>query len=846
SGACLVLAPAHRLLPGDALAELVAQQRVTHLTLPPTALGVLPDDALPPGTTLVVAGEACPPALVAKWSPQRRMINAYGPTETTVCATMSAPLAGEVAPPIGRPITNARVHVLDAGLRPVPPGTVGELYVSGAGLARGYAGRSGLTAERFVADPFGAPGERMYRTGDLAKWTAAGELEYVGRADHQVKVRGFRIELGEVEAVLDQHPDVTSSTALVREDVPGDKRLVAYVVPGGARPEPAELRSFTAARLPDYMVPSAFVLLDELPLLPNGKVARKELPAPDFVASSGAAPRTRHEEVLCGLFAEILRVPSVGIDDGFFELGGDSILSLQLVARSRREGLDISPQDVFRCRTVRKLAEVAGPDQQAAEEAGAGTGEFPATPIMHWLREHTEDFAGFNQSMLIRVPADLGADRLAEAVQALLDTHDALRLRLNPGWRPEILPVGAVRAADLVERVDVEGLAATARAEVARQRGTSARDRLSPADAVVAQFVWFDAGAREPGRLLVVVHHLAVDGVSWRVLLPDLAAAWHGGGDALEPVRTSVRTWAHRLTEEAASPERERELELWKDVLGAPGTAPRPGTESDELELAVSTADTEALLTAVPAGFHAGIDDVLLIALAIAVLHVRRARGAADTGVVVDVESHGREPVVDGDLSRTVGWFTNLYPVRLDPGPVRTDELLTGSAALGQVVKQLKEQLREVPDHGIGYGLLRHLNPRTAEELAGRPVPEIGFNYLGRFQGGSDQHDFAVADDLPTPAGRDPRMPLPHAVEVNAVTEDTPDGPRLTATWTWATSLVDRSHVAELAESWAAALRALVEHVADPGAGGHTPSDLSLATLSQDEIDELEAELGLE
>ncbi|KAA5835174.1 amino acid adenylation domain-containing protein [Saccharopolyspora hirsuta] len=846
SGACLVLAPAHRLLPGDALAELVAQQRVTHLTLPPTALGVLPDDALPPGTTLVVAGEACPPALVAKWSPQRRMINAYGPTETTVCATMSAPLAGEIAPPIGRPITNARVHVLDAGLRPVPPGTVGELYVSGAGLARGYAGRAGLTAERFVANPFGAPGERMYRTGDLAKWTAAGELEYVGRADHQVKVRGFRIELGEVEAVLDQHPDVASSTALVREDTPGDKRLVAYVVPGGARPEPAELRSFTATRLPDYMVPSAFVLLDELPLLPNGKVARKELPAPDFVASSGAAPRTRREEVLCGLFAEILRVPSVGIDDGFFELGGDSILSLQLVSRSRREGLAISPQDVFRLRTVRKLAEVAGPDQHAEEEAGAGIGEFPATPIMHWLREHTEDFAGFNQSMLIRVPADLGADRLAAAVQALLDTHDALRLRLNPGWRPEVLPVGAVRAADLIERVDVEGLDPTARAEVARQRGTAARDRLSPADAVVAQFVWFDAGAREPGRLLVVVHHLAVDGVSWRVLLPDLAAAWHGGGDALEPVRTSVRSWAQRLVAEATRPERVRELELWQNVLGAPGTRPQPGTEADELELALSTADTEALLTAVPAGFHAGIDDVLLIALAIAVLHVRRARGGADTGVVVDVESHGREPVVDGDLSRTVGWFTDLHPVRLDPGPVRTDELLTGSAALGQVVKQLKEQLREIPDHGIGYGLLRHLNPRTAAELAGRPVPEIGFNYLGRFQGGAEQHDFAIADDLPTPAGRDPRMPLPHAVEVNAVTEDTPDGPRLTATWTWATSLFDRSHVAELADCWAAALRALVEHVADPGAGGHTPSDLSLAGLGQDEIDELEAELGLE
>nr|WP_009948742.1 non-ribosomal peptide synthetase [Saccharopolyspora erythraea] len=846
SGACLVLAPAHELLPGEALAELVARQRITHLTLPPTALGVLPDDALPAGTTLVVAGEACPPALVAKWSRDRTMINAYGPTETTVCATMSAPLAGEVVPAIGGPITNARVYVLDAGLRPVPPGTTGELYVAGAGLARGYAGRAGLTAERFVADPFGAAGERMYRTGDLARWSADGVLHYAGRADHQVKVRGFRIELGEVEAALDRHPGVGQVTALVREDNPGDRRLVAYVVPEGARPEPSDLRALAASALPEYMVPSAFVLLDELPLLPNGKVDRRALPAPDFVATSGAAPRTRREEVLCGLFAEVLRVPSVGIDDGFFELGGDSILSLQLVSRARREGLVLSPQDVFAHRTVRKLAVAAGDGGEVEEEAGSGIGEFPATPIMHWLREHTEHFAGFNQSMVLRVPADLGADRLTTAVQALVDTHDALRLRLNPGWRPEVLPRGEVRAADLVRRVDVEGLDDTALAEVVAEHGDAARDRLAPENGAVARFVWFDAGPRAAGRLLVVVHHLAVDGVSWRVLLPDLAIAWHTAGEGLEPVRTSLRRWAQRLAEEAVRPERVRELELWKGVLGEPGARPRPGTEAGELEITIPVEDTRALLTTVPARFHAGVDDVLLVALAVAVLHVRGEDGDRRSDVVVDVESHGREPVVDGDLSRTVGWFTNLHPVRLDPGAVDTGELLAATAALGQVVKQLKEQLREIPDNGIGYGLLRHLNPGTGAELAAYQVPEIGFNYLGRFQGGGDQHDFATTDDLPVPSGRDPRMPLPHAVEVNAVTEDTAEGPRLSATWSWAASLVERGHVERLSRTWAEALRALVVHVEDPDAGGHTPSDLSLDTLSQDEIDELEAELGLE
>jgi non-ribosomal peptide synthase protein (TIGR01720 family) len=711
------------------------------------------------------------------------MINAYGPTETTVCATMSAPVQGEVVAPIGRPIVNAQVYVLDAALNPVAPGVVGELYVAGAGLARGYLHRSALTSERFVANPFGEPGSRMYRTGDLARWTADGQLDYIGRADHQVKVRGFRIELGEIENVLEHQDGVDQATVIVH-----DGRIVAYVV---GTPDEAALKEM----LPEYMVPAAYVRLDALPLLPNGKIDRKALPAPDYTAdSSGIAARTPREQVLAGLFAEVLGVPAVSVDDGFFHLGGDSILSIRLVARARAAGLVITARDVFQHQTVEALALIATEDEAAAADPDAGIGRFEPTPIMHWLRELGGPSNGFNQSMVVDIPAGLPQETLVTAVQALLDTHDALRLRLLPDGDIEVRPRGAIDAAGVLSEGDF----------------ASAAEGLDPTDVVFR-------AVRNGDRLLVVVHHLAIDGVSWRILLPDLHDAI--AGRPLAPATLSVREWSQRLHDEALG--RAEELPLWQDVLQAKDFLPELDPRRDvvstlrEVSMTLQPAETEPLLTTVPAAVHGSVDDVLLAGLALA---VQRWRGSSEP-VLIDVESHGRPD--DVDTSRTVGWFTSLAPVRLDPGH---DE--------SQAIKRVKEQRRALPDNGIGYGLLRYLNPDTAPVLAQLPSPRLGFNYLGRFAA-SD------GDDVAGPPGREADMPATHTVQLSAVTEDTAGGPRLTATWQWPAALLTEAEVTELATLWFEALRALAGR---DDTGGYTPSDLFLE-LDQDEIEALEAEL---
>ncbi|XVQ08590.1 amino acid adenylation domain-containing protein [Spirillospora sp. CA-255316] len=869
--------------PGEFL-ELLERERVTVLNQTPSAFyQLMAADRERPGADLsalryvVFGGEALELGRLEEWYSRHGddapvLVNMYGITETTVHVSyqrldraLAATASGSV---IGTGIPELRVYVLDDRLQPVPAGVAGELYVAGAGLARGYLNRPALSSERFVADPFGVPGARMYRTGDVARWRPDGRLEYLGRSDQQVQLRGFRIELGEIEAVLARHESVSDVAVVVR-----DERLIAYVV--GADDD---LRGYASERLPDYMVPAAVVELDALPLTANGKLDRNALPAPDFAAKvSLREPGSPFEEILARLFAEVLGLERVGVDDGFFDLGGDSIIAIQLVSRARQSGLVITPREVFQHQSVERLAAIArttGDDTGEtieAEPPGTAVGPVPVTPIVAWLRERVGGDAslisGFHQSMLLRTPAGLGGDdleRLTGALQILLDHHDALRLRLDVDgdrWQPVVRPHGTVTAADLVTRVDVGGLDEHKLSAVVAEHAAAARERLDPAGGTVAQLVWFDAGDAQ-GRLLVMLHHLVVDGVSWRILLPDLVVAWAGG--ELQPVPTSFRRWAQRLQAAASDPARAGdELETWLDIVDGPpqrvaarALDPRVdiAARAESLTLVLPAEVTGRLLTDVPAAFRARADDVLLTGLALAVAHWRRQHrgggrrtggaGGGGGGVLVEVEGHGRTDIVPGlDLSRTVGWFTSIHPVRLDPGTADWAEVRRGGPAAGAALKRVKEQLRAVPD-GVGYGLLRHLGGPAAAELADLPPAEIAFNYLGRVAPGEDGGDWTLAPEEP-PAGEDPRMPMAHALEINAVTRDHPDGrAELSATWTWPDGVLSRDEVRDLAEGWFTALRGLAEHAGSggdggEGGGGFTPSDL-LVDLGQAEIDKLQ------
>jgi amino acid adenylation domain-containing protein/non-ribosomal peptide synthase protein (TIGR01720 family) len=868
----------------DALFGVVRREAVTVLELVPTLLRAALDSweltgeapALPALRYLMVTGESVAPDLCTRWLaayPTVPMVNAYGPTEcsddvTHAVLTSTEWVAGGRVP-IGAAIRNTRLYVLGDDLRPVPAGVVGELYVGGAAVGRGYLGRPGLTGERFVADPFGATGERMYRSGDRVVLRPDGLLEFVERRDFQVKVRGYRIELGEIESVLRGLPGVGDAVVTVHTDPAGHKRLVGHVVdgtgPDGPALDGASVRRGVGEVLPEYMVPSVVMVLPALPLTAHGKVDRKALPAPDFgEVTHGRAPRTEKEEILCAILAEVLNLPSVGADDNFFAVGGDSISAIQVVSRARRAGLVITSADVFRQLSPAAIARVARlSDQGSPVDSADGVGEVEPTPIVQQLREDIGLLPGpvaeYSQYVVVTVPAGIRVDQLVTAAQAVLDRHDALRLRLTvpvPGlWGVQVPPAGSVSAADLVSTVDVSGLDWDT---AITEQVAAARARLAPEDGVVARFVLLDAGADRPSRLLFLVHHLAVDGVSWRILVPDLAQAWQAVADGRapepDPVGTSFRRWAGALAQQARTSARVAELPLWTGQLAAPdpllgARALDPATDTHatarRVRVVLPADQTSTLLTAVPAAFHAEINDVLLAGLTLAVADWRRRRGAAgDSAVLVELEGHGRESLGDDiDLSRTVGWFTTAYPVRLDPGAVDWSEALAGGRAAGAVVKRVKEQLRALPDHGLGYGLLRHLNPQTCAALARFAAPQLGFNYLGRFGMGGDGDWSLAGGDAVVGLGVHAETPLRHAVEVTSVTEDRAEGPVLVADWTFAGELLTDADVDDLAETWFRALRALVTHVGTPGAGGRTPSDFPLVALAQEEIEDLERDI---
>nr|WP_237330481.1 non-ribosomal peptide synthetase [Streptomyces sp. BA2] len=802
---------------------------------------------------VLTGGDVVPAASVARVRescPEVTVRHMYGPTETTLCATWHVLKPGDAMDsvlPIGSPLPRRRTLVLDAFLQPLPPGVTGELYVAGDGLAQSYWGSPGATADRFVACPY-TPGERMYRTGDLVRATETGELLFVGRADQQVKVRGFRVELGEVEAALAAHPAVAQAVVVAREDGPGERRLIGYAVPDDRTLDPRLVREDVARALPDYMVPAVVLVLDALPVTRNGKVDRAALPAPDFAERvSGREPRSEAEETLCGLFAEVLGLERVGVEDSFFELGGDSIMSMQLAARARRADLLFKAQDVFEHETPAGLAAACRTAGEVAAPPDVGVGDAPWTPVMRDLGESAVR-PKFAQWAIVGAPSGLERHVLVAALSAVMDTHDVLRSQVvadDAGPRLLVREQGSLAADALITRVNATYAVAGTLDDIADEAAQEAAERLDPAAGVMLQVAWVDAGPGRVGRLAFVVHHLAVDGVSWRILVPDLKTACEavaaGREPQLDPVGTSFRHWSRLLVEQAAEETRVAELAEWSALLGS--AEPPIRKRGRELDPDRDTAATvrrrtwtvpsrqaETLTSRTPTVFHCGVHEVLLSALAGAVAHWRQE---AAPGVLVDVEGHGRVSAEGVDLSRTVGWFTSVHPVRLDVGAVDVGQVVAGGPAAGALLKSVKEQVRAIPGDGLGFGLLRHLNPATAPVLAALPRPQIGFNYLGRFT--ADASGTSIGGSL------DPAMPATHAIEAGAVVVDTAAGPRLTLTLSWAAALLDEAATERLGLLWLDLLGGLAAHTADPTAGGHTSSDFPLLDLAQDEVDELEA-----
>lgn len=866
-----VIIPPPGELDSAAYRRLFQEEKATSTFLTASLFSVLVQES--PASFLGVpqiwaGGDVVSPAAVKRLHehcPETLVCNGYGPTETTMLAThylVSNPekLAGSV--PIGRAMDNHQAYVLDPVFKPVPVGVPGELFVAGDGVARGYVRRPDLTAERFIPNPFDPSGGRMYRTGDRVRWREDGQIEFLGRTDQQIKLRGYRIELAEIEAALLNCSGVGQAAVIMHSDARGEKRLVAYVVPApGHKLNADELRGPLSHRLPSYMVPAFIKVLPSLPLNSNGKLDRRKLPAPEItVRASGRKPRTHSEEVLCSVMTQVLSVPQVTPDDNFFALGGDSILAFQLVSRARQAGLLFSLRDVFEQPTIESLAGIAGAQTAVAAVADVGVGPMPPTPIMCWFLESGGSLESFSQSIVLQVPAHLERRHLVRALQAMLDHHDALRLRFTGAekrreeWNLDVQAQGAVQAESCLHVVDISGLDEEARRKKIQEEGQAAGRRLSAASGLMLQAVWFDAGRTSPGQLLLAIHHLSVDGVSWRILVPDFAAAYAaiaaGHPPALDPSPVSFRGWAERLNREALNPERVKELSFWTGMLkDAPELVPNrqliAGRDTvgsaQQIALTLPPKVTAPLLNRVAGAFHARINDVLLTALVLSVLKWRRS-SSDGTSVLIDMEGHGRESIFDGvDLSRTVGFFTSIYPVRLDPGPVDLEEAWAGGEALGKALKSIKEQLRSIPDNGIGYALLRYLNPETAPVLSRLPKPQIDFNYLGRFPV-AEAADWTPSESFG--GGLDPEMAFHHPLQVDSMVLERAAGPELTALWTWMPGILSEKDVRLLADGWFQMLEALVKHTEQPGAGGLSPSDVPLVALSQSDIDRLESAHG--
>ncbi|PMB23519.1 non-ribosomal peptide synthetase [Fischerella thermalis] len=804
----------------------------------------------------IIGGENLLAQSITFWqdvAPDTILVNEYGPTETVVgCCVYQVPVgkhsSGSI--PIGKPIANTQLYILDQSLQPVPMGVPGELHIGGLGLARGYLNQSDLTALKFIPNPFSnKQGDRLYKTGDLARYLPSGDIEYIGRIDNQVKVRGFRIELGEIEAIISQYPAVRETVVVVSEESVNSQRIIAYIVPHKEQTLTIpELRSFLESKLPSYMVPASFVTLDTIPLTPNGKVDRKALPAPDTVRPElkeiFVAPQTTIEKQLAAIWSEVLGLEKIGINDNFFTLGGDSILSLQVIFKANQLGLNLTSKQLFQHQTIAQLAAVAGTTRKIQAEQMIVTGLVELTPIQHWFFEQKQPEPDhWNQAVFLESKQKIDPVVLEKIIESLQKHHDVLRLRFIQEEfstqafivRPDDqIPLTCFDFAALPEDKQAKAIAAAA---------NKLQASLNLSQGPLFRVALFNLGDNQAQRLLWIVHHLVVDGVSWRILLEDFQTAYQqisqGKAINLPPKTTSYQQWSSCLQKYAQSSALLSELDFWL-AMQHKSVAPIPrdfsnGNNTEEttstLSVSLSTEETQSLLQQVPAAYRTQINDVLLTAL---ILTFNQWTG--ENSLLIDLEGHGREEIFeDVDLSRTVGWFTTIFPVHLN---------LENANDLGKALKSIKEQLRAIPNRGIGYGLLRYLSQdKEIAKQFSKSKAEVAFNYLGQFaQVLPESSLFNLTQEL-SGSTKSLRNQRTHLLEINAGIYQG----NLEMSWSYSHQLHRHTTIDALAQNFIETLRSLISHCQSPDVGDFTPSDFAdfqQSQWDQTDLDAITAAMG--
>ncbi len=833
------------------------------------------------------------------------VINEYGPTEATVgCSTFNFLRSHidekEKSISIGKPIDNVEIFILDDELQPMPIGIAGEICIGGDGLARGYLNRADLTMEKFIPHPFdNGAAKRLYKTADLGRWLADGNIEYLGRIDDQVKIRGYRIEPGEIENVLQQNSMVNQAAVQVVTGDNGNKRLAAYIVPGNGFEKEA-LIAWLTERLPDYMLPQAWVLLQQMPLTANGKTDRKALPPFEQQPHTGAyiRPQTELQMAMAAIWSELLGLEQVGLDDNFFELGGDSIQTIQAVSRAGRLGYRMQPRDIFIHQTIGRLSKALADrsGQNITAEQGELKGPAGLLPIQQWLlNNNTSGVSHFNQSVLLQISKSISAQVLQQVLNALLRHHDALRFRYEneqAKWLQvygEVL--GKLYIEDLREAQDsklaVEEVTNRYQQSLDIQRGDLVRvvwmrmpeegkneERIVNNEELIVNSEERIVNNEEPStqnpqpstinasvnrqlttdnsqlttdnsqlnthhenRLLIIIHHLAVDGVSWRILLEDiellLAAAENKQQALLPPKTSSYRQWYQALELYSQSNKLLLQKDYWQQVTQYKSSITTDRSFEGVIQVkdlvnrkaVLDAENTRQLLQDIPRVYHTGINDLLLAALARTFKQQFKAQK-----LLIGLEGHGREDISpDIDISRTVGWFTSLYPVLLDTENCRDDD---------QLIKSVKEQLRAIPDKGLGYGVLKYINgEKDLQTDPSQAQWDVLFNYLGQLDNTAGSSPYLLAASESSGAGRGEDIAVDEKISLLCFVTNG----QLVFKWDYSQRHFSQNTIIALAGLYVENLKAIISHckwIMAKGATVYTPSDFGLSgDVSVEELD---------